>query len=336
MNRVLVVTATLGLLLLGTAAQADVFNLGTGFTNLETVRVGDAGNAAYSGSGRGSVSYSFNIGKYEVTAKQYTDFLNAKAKTDTYGLYNNEMWNSKYGCKIQRSGTSGYYTYSVASSGANRPVNFVSYWDCCRFVNWLGNGQGSGDTETGSYTLTTDGITDNTVVRNAGWKWAVTSENEWYKAAYYKGGSTDAGYWWSPTQTNPAPGRDMADVSGNNANCYSSNGTGAWPIDYPYYTTVVGEFQNSDGPYGTFDQAGNVREWNEKIIGGVQRGVRGGSFFHYTSHVSQSQESWEYPTTESYSLGYRISQSQVPEPSSFIALGALVTPLLAFRRRKGK
>ena len=36
-----------------------------------------------------------------------------QGRTDTYGLYNADMW-SEYGCKIQRGGTSGSYTYSVA------------------------------------------------------------------------------------------------------------------------------------------------------------------------------------------------------------------------------
>ena len=62
---------------------------------IDTVTVGDPGNAAdthHSGTtGYGSVSYTYNIGKYEVTAGQYTAFLNAVAKTDTYGLYNTDM-----------------------------------------------------------------------------------------------------------------------------------------------------------------------------------------------------------------------------------------------------
>ena len=74
----------------------------------------------------GAVGYTYNIGKYEVTAGQYTEFLNAVAKTDTYGLYNTNMWSSTYGCKIQQSGSSGSYTYSVASDYANRPVNYVA------------------------------------------------------------------------------------------------------------------------------------------------------------------------------------------------------------------
>lgn len=125
------------------------------------------------------------------------------AKTDTYGLYSTYMADpfNYGGCNIQRSGTSDNYTYSVAADWANRPVNYVSYWDACRFANWLHNGQKSGaqdvtTTERGAYTL--DGYNGNdgrTIQRNADWRWAVTSEDEWYKAAYYKGGGVDAGYW---------------------------------------------------------------------------------------------------------------------------------------------
>jgi len=38
---------------------------------------------------------------------------------------------------------------------------------------------------------------------------AVTSEDEWYKAAYYKGGGIDAGYWDIPTSSDALPGTDM-------------------------------------------------------------------------------------------------------------------------------
>jgi len=128
--------------------------------NIETVPVGNPGNAGeLSGEGAGgsgpdricgAVAYAYNIGKYEVTAGQYTAFLNAVAATDTYGLYNSSMWSSSDGCKIERTGSSGSYSYSVAGDWANRPVNYVSFWDAARFVNWLHNGQGNGDTESGA------------------------------------------------------------------------------------------------------------------------------------------------------------------------------------------
>ena len=42
-------------------------------------------------AGYGSVAYTYQMGKYDVTVGQYCQFLNAVAKTDTYGLYNGSM-----------------------------------------------------------------------------------------------------------------------------------------------------------------------------------------------------------------------------------------------------
>ena len=195
-------------------------------------------------------------------------------------------------------------------------MNWVSYWDSCRFANWLQNGQptgaqGAGTTETGTYTL--DGYNGNdgrTIGRNAGATWAVTSDDEWYKAAYYKGGSTSAGYWDYPTSSNTGPGRDMADASGNNANYYIYGG--AYPIDSGKYTTVVGEFQNSASPYGTFDQGGNVWEWNESIpYTGVDvstRLLRGGGFNKESTYLRADSGDQDIPSDVYYDL--------VPRPTS--------------------
>jgi len=261
---------------------------------IETVTVGDPGNVGeLSGAGAGgwgpdricgAVSYEYNIGKYEVTAGQYTAFLNAVGGVDSYSLYNRSMANTSSGSGIARSGggTIGNpYTYSVATAFSNRPVNYVNYWDSCRFSNWLTNGQpagaqGAGTTERGTYTLDGyNGYDGRTIQRTPGATWAVTSEDEWYKAAYYKAGSTNAGYWDYPTSSDTAPGQDMADVSGNNANYYTAPYT--YPIDNGKRTTLVGEFQNSESPYGTFDQGRNVWEWNEAILYGSNRGLRGGA-----------------------------------------------------------
>jgi len=215
-------TAVSAIVLLSTTlAMADVFNMPPGLTSLETVTVGDPGNVGeLSGAGAGgygpdricgAVDDTYNIGKYEVTAGQYCEFLNAVAKTDTYGLYNTEMWSGKAGCKIERTGASGNYTYGVAPDWANRPVNFVSYWNACRFANWLHNGQptgaqGAGTTETGAYTLGGyNGDDGRTIHREPGARWVIPTEDEWYKAAYYKGGGINAGYWEYPTRSNAAP-----------------------------------------------------------------------------------------------------------------------------------
>jgi formylglycine-generating enzyme len=323
-----------------TVTQAgDVFNMGPRLTSLETVPVGDPGNAT-DNTGHGSVNYTYNIGTYEVTAGQYTEFLNAVAKTDTYEVYCDGM---SYGCQIQRSGASGSYTYTVGSDYGNRPVDFVSWGSAARFANWLHNGQPTGaqslsTTEDGAYYL--NGATTNAgllaVSRKAGWKWAITSEDEWYKAAYYKGGGTSSGYWCYPTRSNSAPGQDMADASGNNAN-YVTDPPFTYPLDSGKYTTVVGEFQNSWSPYGTFDQGGNVAEWTESIIpcyGGDFRQVRGGSY--KTSRYNLFAGTYDdggWPSGVSESFGFRVAS--VPEPGTLVMLaGIVLTALLCWRRKR--
>lgn len=341
MCRAFAVAAVLVMLCLTIGAQADVFSLGAGYANLETVAVGDRGNQADTRvmddgtTGYGSVAYNYRIGKYEVTAKQYTDFLNNKAKCDgdPYGLYNTAMWSDAYGCKIQRSGggtVANPYLYTVADDLANRPVNFVSFWDTCRFVNWLGNGQGSGDTESGAYTLTTSGIQNNTITRNAVCKWALASEDEWYKAAYYKGKGTNADYWYYPTQNNNLPSNQLVDPDpGNNATFwYQPNG---YTIGGPYWRTEVGAHENSDSAYGTFDQAGNVREWTEAIVQGYARDLRGGSFRYYDKIMASGRD-WGNPTMEGAIYGFRVVA--IPEPSSIVVLAGGFIGLLGIRRRK--
>ena len=83
-------------------ARADVFNMGGGQTSISLVPVGNPGNVADSAitaawaavrprNWPGEVDYNYSIDAYDVTLAQYTQFLNAVAKTDTYGLYNSYM-----------------------------------------------------------------------------------------------------------------------------------------------------------------------------------------------------------------------------------------------------
>src|SRR5262245_47576131 len=151
--------------------------------SMDWTPIGDFGNAADS-TGFGAVAYSYSIGTYEVTNGQYAEFLNAKAASDPLGLYNTGMGSGTGG--IPRAGVSGSFTYSAIAGRQDMPVNFVSFFDGLRFANWLSNGQGVGDTETGSYTLLGGtAIPSNgfTVTRDAGATIVLTSEDEGYKAA---------------------------------------------------------------------------------------------------------------------------------------------------------
>jgi hypothetical protein len=272
------------------------------------------------------------------------------AAADTYGLYSTDMSSSDRGCKIQRSGSDGSYTYSVASARANRPVNFVSWGDSARFANWLHNGQTAGGqndatTEDGAYDLSGTQayygpggiIADywslldalNNVTRESDWKWAITSEDEWYKAAYHKNDGVTGNYFDYSTSSDSQPSNDLIEPTdpGNNATFHHYGYT----IGDPYYRTEVGGHENSDSPYGTFDQGGNVVEWNEGFSIMDTRGLRGGGYNYNVSHLpAWIRDNGYGPTGQSEDIGFRVAQ--VPEPTTLgmLALGGLAL----VRRRK--
>ena len=179
-GRYAAVCVAVGLLAIGQAWGAEEGDLP------EMVSVGNPGNGADS-TGYGAVAYEYKIGKYEVTNAEYCEFLNAAAKTYSHGLYDSRMagrpenWGG-----ITQNGSYGEYTYTVREGMGKKPVNYVTWESCVRFVNWLTNGRGEGDTESGGYTIEYGAATvpdhaalaaDKTVT------WVLPSEDEWYKAA---------------------------------------------------------------------------------------------------------------------------------------------------------
>jgi len=317
--------AALGMLALGTSmAQAAVM--------FDWATVGDAGNGAdplNSGSvpGIGSVAAIYNIATKEVTISQYTDFLNAVAKTDLYGLYNTSMASDLNIAGITRTGTSGSYVYTAIVGSGNRPVTYVSWNDAARFVNWLHNGQGSGSTETGVYNMSVA-----TPTRSGTAIYWIPSGNEWYKAAYYDpsvGGPTDD-YWLYPTRSDSAPG-NLIGAGANQANYYAGDFSVTQSSPYSSsqnYLTDAGAFTNSASYYGTYDQGGNVWEWNDTLISGSSRGSRGGSWDG--TLLQSSISSTNNPTLEADFLGFRVAS--VPEPSAAVLI-LLGGALLQARRR---
>jgi formylglycine-generating enzyme required for sulfatase activity len=294
------------------AASGLITSIAAAIT-IPTVSISNPGNAADPLTNFGSVAYTYNIGQTEVTNAQYAAFLNAKAASDPNGLYNTSMAGAFGG--ITRTGSDGSYQYATVSGRENHPVNFVSFWDATRFANWLHNGQGSGDTEDGAYTLTPDGFFNNTIARNAGWRWAVTSEDEWYKAAYHHPSSQGgpASNYWLYASTNNS-------ISTAEANYDNDIGN----------TTPFGMYGASY--YGTLDQGGNVAEWTESIMFGAFRSYRGGAFSDtgiFTSHLRADVGPFNLPHVEVSSVGFRVSQ--VPSPGTAAILGAGV---LVLRRRR--
>ncbi len=288
----------------------------------------------------GQVGYSYRAGKFEVTTGQYVAFLNAvAANEDTHGLYNPMMDTTTdpggFGCNIKRQGTPGDYTYSVASDWADRPANWVSWGDAARYCNWLTNGQPGGDqtagtTEDGTYAL--NGATTDaellTVVRKSlaeGALYCIPTEDEWHKAAYHANDGVTGNYYDYPTLSDAIPDSLFDDPDPGNTANYDLM------IDAPYYRTEAGECELSASAYGTYDQGGNVREWNEAVLLTDYRGLRGGSFADADDMLAGDWRACALPTTEDGHTGFRIAQ--IPEPTTLALLSLSGLAMLRRRRR---
>ena len=191
----------------------------------------------------GSVPYTFNIGQTELTVAQWVTFLNT---VDPLGANRHHLWDAAesskvwplYGSVNRSMSAKPGQRYTVASSvWANKPYNMADFLRAARFVNSLQNGKVlkrtiattttvsgatlkttsytvclSPKTETGMYTLNNRRATRNTTTG-----FAVTSQNEWMKAAYFdpKGGG-QLSYWDYPTGPGVFVNCPAAQVAGAN------------------------------------------------------------------------------------------------------------------------
>ncbi|MFU8885074.1 MAG: SUMF1/EgtB/PvdO family nonheme iron enzyme [Cyanobacteriota bacterium] len=292
--------------------------------SIKTVRIKQKNNEA-DATGYGQANNNYSIGKYEVTIRQYSKFLNSVASSDPFQLYNQALMTNPRNGGIVRSGSDGGYTYKPIKGTGKLPITGVNWFDAARFANWLANGQPIGanqeaSTEDGVYSLNgkTSGrsVSRNRINPNTGKapKYGIPTENEWYKAAYYSkklnGGS--GGYYRYATQSNAAPGNKIGNKS-NQVN-YILDSNGFYSVTQePFvssdqnYLSPVGSFTRSKSPYGTFDQNGGVWE----IVDNEGRNnpyvpLRGGGWTSLASLLDSGYRLGAGTDTEAVNAGFRI------------------------------
>lgn len=296
----------------------------------QLTRIGNPGNRADK-TGYGSVATTFWMGTFEVTIKQYCDFLNAVAAADPHGLYDPAMAGVQNSAGISRSGSSGSYSYTPinnAGDSSQRPVTYVSWFDAARFANWMANGQPTGaqgteTTENGTYNLagatTGAAVPPNRINPNHGGKptFFLPTEDQWYKAAYYspKLNRNKGGYYRYATASNTAPG-NLPGNSPNMANYIDDyNGTYFYAVPQARYIDLgqnylfdVGAYSGSPSYYGTFDQSGAVYNWNDLTgSASASRGLRGGFFFAGTASIQSITFAQVSPEREGADTGIRLA-----------------------------
>ena len=283
---------------------------------MDFVEIGNPGNAAdITGSPNpaGSVAYTYNMGKYEVSR----DMIN-KANTE---------------------GSLGITMFDMSNYGGNgllRPATGISWYEAAKFVNYLNISSGS----TAAYKFdaggnfqmwsSTDvGYNANNLFRNSNAIYFLPNTDEWYKAAY---GSPNGAWYNYPTGSDILPAPVPSGTSQDTA-VYNQ----AWPSG-PSNINFAGGLS----VYGTMGQGGNVREWTETAYDGINntldelRELRGGMWAAGTGGSNNGMDSslrvMTFPAGEyDESTGLRVAM--VPEPTS-LSLLALGGVIVALRRKR--
>ena len=260
----------------------QTFGSGANAFSMDFVEIGNPGNAADRPSDArpnpmGSVAYTYNIGKYEVSRDIIT--------------------------KANSAGSLGITMSDMIDYGGNRenmPATGVSWYEVAKFVNWLNTSTGNPAaykfSANGTFQLwssTDAGYNANNTYRNSLAKYVIVSTDEWHKAAH----GSPSGIWYNWTagsDSGPSPVR--SGTAANTAVYSSSYG----PAD----------IANAGGlsAWGTMAQGGNVAELIEtryETGGNDYRQLRGGSWMDdlifYKSVISQTS-----PATKRINWGFRV------------------------------
>ena len=292
------------------SAQADTFGTSGNEFTINFVNIGNAGNAADTTS-YGAVPYEYRASTYEITQ----DAIN---KATASGMTNV---------------TAGPWT-------GNQPAANLNWYEAAAFVNFLNTSSG----KTAAYDLSWSGTAWSMALWSSEQAWTaggtnlyrnkdafyfLPSENEWYKAAYYKGGGTNAGYWLYPTASSSEP---TSVTSGTSA------GTAVYRNNNPDSAPAIVNSAGGLSPYGTMGQGGNVWEWNESALDGTNssssefRVFRGGNWGSAAGNLRPSSRESDDPLQQGVYLGFRVAS--VPEPSTYALLLMTGAGWLLWKRRK--
>jgi len=293
----------------------ESFGSGANQFTMDFVTIGNPGNAAdTTGSPNpvGSVAYTYNLGKYEVSR----------------GMINNANTLGNLGITMYDMSGFGFGD----GNGVNRPAMGISWYEAAKFVNWINTNQGfqaAYKFVNGTFQLwssTDAGYNANNMFRNSLAKYVLPSTSEWYKAAY----GSPTGTWYDyPTGSNSAPGEVSNGTAANTAVYQSSN---------------VADITSAGGlsAYGTMAQGGNAWELTETAYDGTndtadeRRELRGGAFRPQSQALHELSAKGSYRNFASdgdyYKNGFRVAS--VPEPSALSLLAVGLGGLALIRRRK--
>jgi len=368
---------TIGTLLLMRGVVRADFTFGTGadqFT-ITTVAVGNAGNSAdiqttYTSLGTqtpGSVSYSYEVMKYEVTRGMVFKFNNQNdASSGSRDIDMDLYFDPADASSEQYFNPYRYNTPGVASSGVRDtlPASGISAFEAVQFVNWLNAEKGysaaynlninndSLDWTTWSIAEWDSGDTGylaSQPYRNSEARFFLMNVDEAYKAAFYDS-STDS-YFDYATGSNTVP-QVYGKVGGGRADTWQ--GTHSDSVVKLGNAYAIAEADQTGGvsPYGVMGITGSVGDMLE-FSSNTQLWSFGGTLYNGNTSDLYAHDPYLYRTVftewDVYSSGFRVLYADltsssssggsgsptVPEPSTAIAIGLVaVVGFVSNRRRR--
>ncbi|MCC6950526.1 MAG: SUMF1/EgtB/PvdO family nonheme iron enzyme [Phycisphaerales bacterium] len=327
-----IVALVLGLWAAPALAQPDP-------SGIDFVTIGAPGNPAYQSTNtqrlehnRGSVAYEYKIGRYEVTSRQWAEFLNA-------ALHRPDPipW-----VEVPVIWAGGQFApFAVSESRSMFAAGGATWRTCAIFTNWFHNNKSLERAAflSGAYDVSTFGgdgngnFTDQ-LAHSPGARYWIPTMDEWLKASHYDPSKQNpdgsVGGWWqysngtdSPYLYGPPPGGEA------NADFESPN---------PFFIPL-GSYEITS-PWGLYDVAGATSEYTESTYPtspNRSRIVRGSAWELPTgAGVADRIEggaAGARPSEHYFAYGFRIAAA-VPAPSSVLAL-ALGVSCIILRRRRG-
>ena len=289
----------------------ETFGTGVNQFSIEFVNIGNPGNTADT-TGFGAVSYTYNLGKYEINR----DIINKANLIGGLGI------------------TMPTMTTIWGNDRPNNPATGISWNEAARFVNMLNTLKGyhiaynflTSDPNSNISIWNNGEYNGNNQFRHKDSFYFLPSVDEWYKGAY----GDPSGQWHKYA------------TGSSNIPTAVSQGSVEGTVVYNQAASVgPAEITNAGGlsAYGTMAQNGNVFEWTESSYDGINnvandvRELRGGGL---SSSVTDLDSSWRLSLPPDLTLntedGFRVAM--VPEPSalSLFAIGLSALALMGRRR----
>jgi len=311
------------------------------------VSIGATGNTGFNRpdptnyvAGRGSVDYTYSLGRTEVTTAQWLEFINAAlARPDPLPLDITRpvIWGAQLDPTYSGPGLKYRLSPNIPNAG-NLAAGGIPWRTGAIFCNWLHNNKATNPEAfmNGAYDATTFGYTSNDeftdqVAHNPDARYWIPTLDEWLKGAYYDPNKDGVGGWWlSPNGTDNPIQYGPPGVGHANAG-FTLPGQAEFLIP-------LGSYPETASPFGLLDLSGSTKEMIETVFPDPNRP---GTFYR-TIAGSYWTNGWVggdlpyqigavLPTQASLNFGFRLA-STVPGPSSFCVL-AVAAHILSPRRR---